>query len=106
MRRWDFDSDEVVEDAAPTPAFQLAGYLHMASGVLRSQRFVQHDPGEDYQPVYTGGPAVVAPLVAALVPLAEDRSEGAAQWKEAFFTHRLKAQIALGEFVELGGLLP
>lgn len=107
MRRWDWDEDEAVAEPVATPAFQLVGYMHLKTGVLRSERYVQHDLAghEDYQPVYTGGPAVVAPLVAAMVWLAEDRSEGNGI-KEAFFKHRLAAQIALGEYVELGGQIP
>lgn len=106
MSFWPED-EPLATEPEPSPAFELAGYRHIATGVLRSIRFVMHDPGEDYEPVFTGGPEVTAPALAALIALAEDRSEGKDDERnDAFLWHRLQAQKALGEFVTAGGQIP
>ena len=106
MRRWEWDEDEVAAEPVETPAFTLAGYRHTRTGILRSARFGYTYPGEGYVPVFTGGPSVVAPLITALIALAEDRSEALGARSNAFMWHKLQAQIALGQFVEAGGELP
>lgn len=99
-----FDHDEPFTYPEPSPALKLAGYRRLEDGTLRS--YVEWKPGDGWEPVFTGGPEVVAPLLAALIALADDRTESASASREAFLWHRLQAQIALGQFVAAGGELP
>lgn len=99
---WEAELEETVERV---PAFTLVGYRHLGTGVLAS---ADRGPirGDGWEPVFTGGPEVIEPVLSAAIALAEDRSEGSERRQQRFLDHRYDMQRALGEFVARGGQIP
>lgn len=97
-----------MSDITLPKAFECVGWRQVETGELMSL-----DEAEEleldfrwWRPVYAGGPELVAPLLEALIKLADARAEGADQRSNAFLSHRFDAQRALGEFVDMGGEIP
>lgn len=90
-----------------TAPFELVGYRHIATGTLIRESLNPHVAArmmtdEEFEPVFTGAnPALVAPLLEALINLVDDR-----EFETPPTAHQMAAARALGEFVELGGQVP
>lgn len=96
------------------PAFTLVGYRELATGVVKSLAEVNELKdegrpwlsGDGFEPVFTGGPEVIEPVLAVAIALANDRSDGDARRAQRFCSHRFDMQRALGAFVQRGGEIP
>lgn len=97
---------ELEATAEPTPAFTLVGFRHLGTGVLRTVENGLDSCPEGWEPVFTGGPEVIQPVIDVALALARDRTEGVERRARRWLDLRFDMQRALGKFVELGAHIP